>query len=525
MSRFVSIDPVNGETTAVYPVTSQDEIAEALCQARSAYDRWSGLPVAQRMKRLGVLKVIIAEHLDELVETLASETGKTVQDALGGDIIPLIDAINWLQSAAPGHLRPQHIPGQRSTRLHCRPIGTVAVIGTWNYPFLTDGAALLWALAAGCTVVWKPSEFATGSAIALHRLFREAELPVWLVTGGADVSTHLCNLAPDKLAFTGSSPTGRRILARLAENGTPSVMELSGKDAMIVLHDADIAIAAKSAVWARVVNAGQTCVAPQRIFVDARISARFTDECLTCIKSLQQGRDYGPLRSDSQRAVVHSMVVRAVQQGATLVTGGYCLGDTGYYYQPTLLTGCTDEMSVITDDLFGPVLAITEFNNEDEITRRANSTEYGLGASIWSRDINRATKLAGQMRTGVVSINRETQFMASNPAIKFGGCRASGFGSVRGTAGLDEWVVWQPVAVSRRASFGRHLMPYRRESEGILRAFARLKCSNGMQARITAVGALVAAMRAWQVGTTKPSAYSIMPAATPSTLTTPRKER
>jgi aldehyde dehydrogenase (NAD+) len=521
----VCVNPANGETTAVYPVTSQVEIAEALCQARSTYDRWSAIPVSQRMKRLGVLKVIIAEHLDELVETLTSETGKTVQDALGSDIIPLIDAINWLQSAAPRHLRPKRIPGQRSTRLHCRPLGTVAVIGTWNYPFLTDGAALLWALAAGCTVVWKPSELATGSAIALHRLLREAELPVWLVTGGADVSTHLCNLAPDKLAFTGSSTTGRRILAQLAEHGTPSVMELSGKDAMIVLHDADIAVAAKSAVWARVVNAGQTCVAPQRIFVDARISARFTDECLKCIQSLQQGRDYGPLRSESQRAIVHNMVVRAIQQGAALVTGGHCSGDTGYFYQPTLLTGCTDEMSVIADDLFGPVLAITDFNNEDEITRRSNSLDYGLGASIWSRDVNRASKLSGQMRTGMVSINRETQFMASNPAVKFGGCRASGFGSVRGTAGLDEWVVWQPVAVSRRATFGRHLMPYRRETEGILRAFARLKCSNGMQARITAVGALVAAMRAWQVGTTKPSAQSIMPAATPSTLTSSRKER
>ncbi len=498
MSGFLSVNPVTGETTARYPLSTVQDVEHAMSQARNALDSWSNMPVVQRLERLKALKPLISLNLGMLQEALCAETGKTPQDALGADVLPLIDAISWLQSAAHRHLRDRNIDGQRNVRLICRPAGVAAVIGTWNFPFLTDGSAILWALAAGCTVVWKPSELATASALALSNLFHEAQLPVWLVPGDSSTSSAICDLDPDKVAFTGSVAGGRSVLARLATNGIPAVMELGGNDAMVVLRDADIRAAAKSAVWARVSNAGQTCVAPQRIFVAEQIESAFVHECSLYMSQLKRDRDYGPMRTSQLRSHLHEMVQAAVKAGASAVIGGECPGGSGFYYPPTLLCGCSLEMDIVRQDVFGPVLAVIGFSDEDQVVSCVNATEYGLAASIWSRDAKRAQRIASRLKVGNISINRETQFLAANPGIPFGGTKASGFGKSRGIKGLDEWVVWQPVTVNQKGTAGRHLMPYRPDSADILSAIARWKCASNVLQRMRALQAIGNALRAWR---------------------------
>ncbi len=498
LSHFLSVNPVDGETNAVYPASSPQGVELAISRCRTAQESWAVTPVSERLAQISELKSLIGSHLTELQEALCLETGKTPQDALGGDLLPLIDAITFLERAVPRHLRPKILREHRNIRLHPRPIGVVAVIGTWNYPYLTDVTSILWALAAGCTVVWKPSELSTGSVLALYRHFQTADLPVYLVTGDASTAISLCSSGPDKVAFTGSVKSGRNVLAQLAKSGTPAVMELGGNDALIVLRDADVVAAARSAVWARVANAGQTCVAPQRIFVATAVLPDFVRECSLVISQLKRDRDYGPMRSAQLRDRVHSLVQSAVNSGATLVAGGQCPGGSGFYYPPTLLTGCSPDMDIIRQDVFGPVLAIVDFADEDEIPAKVNATEYGLAVSIWSRDVKRAHRIASSVQAGAISVNRETQFLVAQPAVAFGGTRASGFGSVRGLAGLDEWVKWQPVAVANQRTATRHLMPYRPQSVQILQAIALWKCAKGITQKLRALTMLGEALREWQ---------------------------
>ena len=502
MTTFVSYNPATGATIGTFPLTEPDEVSCALEKARELAEAWRSVTVSERCDRLRRLRDNLASDADVLASIVSTEIGKPLQEAYGADLLPTISGLDWLGKNVPALLKPRSIPGARHSQMLPEPYGIVGVIGTWNYPLLLDIAPIAWALAAGNVVVWKPSELAMATAMTVMCHFERALLPVVCITGDGSTGRALCQgqgeLQCDKVAFTGGVSTGRAILAELAEHGIPSVMELSGNDAMLVCADADVQIAARSAVWARCSNAGQSCVAPQRIYVVPEIYKEFVTACRERIEALRPELDYGPLRTSALRARIHGLVFDAVSRGAKLVAGGSCLDDrTGFYYAPTLLADCTDAMPVVAEDFFGPVLAVCRVQNTAEALVRINADSMRLGASIWTRDVAQGKEIAAKLRVGTVAINTETMLLAANPALPFGGFGASGFGKQRGATGLEEFVQWKTVSWQGMGGVRRHLFPYKAATLPILRGMIALKSARTFHAKIDALRGLTQAAKDW----------------------------
>ena len=475
-----------------------DSVPCAVEKARGAAESWAARTAGERCAALERLRLRIAANADSLARAVADEIEKPLQEAYGADVLPSLAALQWLERNAPNALRDRMIPGGRGAFAQAQPLGVVGVIGTWNYPLYLNIAPIGWALAAGNAVVWKPSELAEDSACELAALFEQAGLPVFVAMGGAETGRELCRAGCDKIAFTGGVATGRAILSELAKTGTSSVMELSGNDAMLVCADADISLAAQCAVWGRGSNAGQSCVAPQRIYVVREVYDAFLSECRREIETLQPGRDYGPLRTDALRQRAHTMVKDAIGRGARLRIGGFCLPDeAGFYYAPTLLADCHEGMLAVEQDFFGPVLCVCPISNEAEAVARTNSSEMALGASVWTRDARKARAIARNLRVGFVSIN-EILLDAANPALPFGGLRASGFGKQRGIAGLEEFVAWKTIAPHQSGGSRRHLFPYRTATLPILRGLITLQGAQGLKAKLSAARELTRAAMNWK---------------------------
>ena len=469
----------------------------AVEKARAAAEDWAARDIQSRCGVLLRLRDLLAENADSLATAVAREIGKPEQEAWGADVLPCLSALQWLARNAPKVLRERKIAGSRAVQC-ADSLGVVGVIGTWNYPLFLNLAPIAWALAAGNTIVWKPSELAGDSARMLFGLFEKAGLPVFPVVGGAEAGRELCAAGCDKIAFTGGGATGRKILASLAEFGTPSVMELSGNDAMLVCADAEVRLAARSAVWGRVCNAGQSCVAPQRIYVHTAIYDEFLASCHNEIEALRAGTDYGPMRTEAVRIRAHGLVLDALTRGAKLHIGGFCLPEpVGAYYAPTLLSDCDDAMPVMAEDFFGPVLPVCRIADEAEGVRRANASAMGLGASVWSRDGRKANALARSLRVGTVTLN-EILLDAADPALPFGGRGASGFGKQRGVAGLDEFVTWKTIAAHGTRGTRRHLFPYRAATLPILRGIAAMQAAHGLKAKWSAARTLGQAAMQWE---------------------------
>ncbi len=454
---------------------------------RGAGVGWARCSVKERGRRLERLRVLMAENADELAQCVSEEIGKPLQEAYGADVLSTMKALGWVVKNAPKVLKERGIAGKRGAYRQAMPLGVVGVIGTWNYPVFLDTAAIAWALAAGNSVVWKPSELAENTAKFVYALMRQAELPVELVCGSGAVGRELCHAGCDKIAFTGGVTTGRKILAELAQHGTPSVMELSGNDAMIVLADADVEAAAKSAVWGRVCNAGQSCVAPQRVYVDESIYEEFLTVCKREMEALRFGVDYGSLRTSALCERAQKLVCEAREFGGRVLVGGCPVSETGGRgFQATLLADCAEHLLIIREDFFAPVLTVNSFSDVQDAIRKVNESEMGLGASIWTRNIRQVRELAALLHVGVVSINA-VLMDAADPALPFGGRGASGFGKQRGAAGLEEFVVWKTVALHKSGGTRRHLFPYRPQTLPILRGIIALQAAKGLGAKFRAM--------------------------------------
>ena len=374
-------------------------VSDTVEKARQAAEDWAKRTPSERVTALRRLRDLLAENSDRIAKTVSDEVGKPLQEAYGAEVLASLKALNWLERNAPKALAERKIPGGRGAIQQAVPVGVVGVIGTWNYPIYLNMTPIAWALAAGNAVVCKPSELAEESACALASLFEQAGLPVFAVLGGAETGRELCNSGCDKIVFTGGTMTGRAILSELAKYGTPAVMELSGHDAMLVCADADAIAAARSAVWGRVSNAGQSCVAPARIYVVSAVYENFLAECRRELEKLEPGRDYGPLRTEALRQNSHAMVKDAIAKGARLLIGGHCLSDEGgAYYSPALLADCSAEMLVFRQDFFGPVLAVCPVADEADAIAQANGGGMGLGASVWTRDVRNGRDIARQIR-------------------------------------------------------------------------------------------------------------------------------
>jgi aldehyde dehydrogenase (NAD+) len=470
---FESTDPATGAVVGVFPVHDPDAVRATVERARPAARAWAALGFDGRRTRLDAYRGYLARRLHELADLVHRENGKPHADAIL-EITLAVDHLAWAGAHARKTLGPRRVSAgllaaNHAAHLEYQPLGVIGVIGPWNYPVFTPMGSIAYALAAGNAVVVKPSEYtpAVGAwlAAAWRAAVPDAADAFGVVTGFGETGAALCRAGVDKLAFTGSAATGRKVMAACAENLVPVLLELGGKDAMIVDDDADVVAAADAAVWGAMSNAGQTCIGIERVYATSAVYDRFVAEVTTQVRALRPGSDdeatYGPMTMPSQVDVVRRHVSEAAARGARVITGGPDDDAPGQnLVRPTVLLDVPEDAAAVREETFGPTLTITRVRDAEEALEKANATSYGLAGAVFSRSKERAMDLARRMRTGMTSVNSVLTF-ASVPALPFGGVGASGFGRIHGEDGLKEFT--RAKAITRQRvplpvnlmSFGR----------------------------------------------------------------------
>jgi succinate-semialdehyde dehydrogenase/glutarate-semialdehyde dehydrogenase len=451
--RLAVTSPSDGQAFAEVSLLDAEQAGSALQAAHGAFASWAGLSFAERGRHLLRLRDAILDDADALAALISREQGKPVAEAHAVEIFPAMEGLKHLALHAEDLLRDEEVPSevllfaQKHCRLVYEPFGVVLVITPWNYPFGISLLSLASALAAGNTVVLKPSPATLLVGLRLAELCARAELPVGAVNVVCVADGVAATLVEDprvaKIVFTGSVPTGRKIMAAAAKNLTPVVLELGGKDAAIVCRDADLERAARGIVWGAFVNAGQTCASVERVYVEREVAERFVAKVVDETRKLRQGDpgkpgiEIGPLTLERQRRIVSGHVDDARARGARVLAGGEAPAGPGFFYPPTVLTDVSHEMTVMRDETFGPVLPIMAVDSLDEAIRLANDSAYGLTASGWTRDPQVAARLQRELSAGVVTIN-DCLSSFGEPTAPWGGYRASGVGRTHGAAGLRE---------------------------------------------------------------------------------------
>lgn len=466
-TEIISRDPGTGEEIGRAPQMSTSQVAAAVKRARAAQPAWANLSFAERGKVILKAREVMLGRVDELGLLVSRETGKPISEAISMEIVPTLDAMYYLARSASSLLRPQKIDiGQyglmgRSSRIVYKPVGVVGIISPWNFPLATPAEEIVMALVAGNSVVLKPSELTTLTALKLGNIFRAAGLSeslLEIVTGDGSTGAALIDARVDKIMFTGSVPTGKRVAAAAAKHLTPVVLELGGKDPMIVLEDADIPNAARGAVWGAFANSGQACASVERCYVHEAVAPQFLARVLAETQTLKQGvgteadTDIGAMTNERQLQIVEEHVADAVDRGAKVVSGGKRVASSaGFFYPPTVLTNVDHQMTIMRDETFGPVLPVMTFRTEDEAIRLANDSVFGLTASVWTKDISRGRRIAEQVAAGTVMVNEVlyTHGIAQTP---WGGVKESGYGRTHGRAGLLELVNPHHIHVNRLSS-------------------------------------------------------------------------
>jgi acyl-CoA reductase-like NAD-dependent aldehyde dehydrogenase len=471
---FESTNPASGAVVGVFPVHDIDAVRETVERALRASEQWAALGFDGRKQRLAAYRGYLARRINELADLVHRENGKPHGDAIL-EITLAIDHLAWAGAHARKTLGPRRVragllAANHAAYLEYRPLGVIGVIGPWNYPVFTPMGSIAYALAAGNAVVFKPSEFTPAVGAWLVAAWRaavpDAADAFQVVTGFGDTGAALCRAGVGKLAFTGSAPTGRKVMAACAETLTPVLMELGGKDAMIVDDDADVVAAADAAVWGSMSNAGQTCIGIERVYATSAVYDRFVAEVTEQVRTLRPGSDdeatYGPMTMASQTGIVRRHVDDAATSGGRVVRGD--ADPSRYpnenYLSPTVLLDVPESSAAIREETFGPTLTITKVNDAEEALALANGTSYGLAGAVFSKSKARGLDLARRMRSGMTSVNSVLTF-ASVPALPFGGVGDSGFGRIHGEDGLKEFTRAKAITRQRVAlpvnlmSFGR----------------------------------------------------------------------
>jgi acyl-CoA reductase-like NAD-dependent aldehyde dehydrogenase len=431
------------------------EVQEAVSRARAAQSEWQARTTSDRLTIIKNFQRLLNERKQEIARTITSEAGKPIAEALLTEILVVLDTSRFLLQQSYGFLREQSVPhGSLATkakrgRLIREPYGVIGIISPWNYPFSIPATETLAALATGNAVVLKPSELTPLSASELASLLHSAGVPeniFQVAIGDGQTGAALVESGIDKLVFTGSVATGRRIAQLAAGRLLPVVLELGGKDPMIVLDDADVDVSSSGAVWGAFVNAGQACLSVERCYVHRKIYDGFVCACVEKAKRLRVGNgmdpevDIGPLIHERQLRTVELHIEDARSRGARVMTGGERLTLLGpNFYAPTVLADVNHEMRVMREETFGPVLPIMPFDSESEAVRLANDSEYGLAASVWTRDAARGERIARQIKAGTVMVNDAVSCFGVSEA-PHGGVKASGIGRTHGRFGLEEMV-------------------------------------------------------------------------------------
>ena len=453
---FDSHNPVNNEVIASHVITDEAGVREAVATARAASQQWRDLGFKGRKKILLKWSTYLMENVDELAELVSLETGKPTSDAKLEAALAA-GHIAWAARHAESVMRtayrsPGLLMANMSATVERSPVGVVGVIGPWNYPVFTPLGSIAYALAAGNTVVFKPSEYTPGVGEYLARTFIDATLvaDVFIcVTGLGETGKFLCESGVDKLAFTGSTRTAKIVAATCAAHMTPVVLECGGKDPVIVAHDADIDRAADATVWSAFSNAGQTCIGAERVYVDERVADKFIAKVLEIAKTIHPGAPgmgkYGPTTMPKQIPIIQSHIDDAISRGATVLLGG-SNSVKAPFVEPVIFCNVPEDSIAMTEETFGPTIAINKVKTMAEAIELSNATHYGLGASVWSK--RRGKQIASQLHTGMVAINSVISFAAVD-SVPFGGVKDSGYGRIHGPEGILEFTYPRTIVRAR----------------------------------------------------------------------------
>lgn len=473
------------------------DLAALVTRCRERQQEWQRRSVKERLRPIKTLRRLLAARCDDLCSAVHADLGKTSEETIGGDILPLADACKFLQRQAKSLLAPRRVP--RSTKplwllrqsdvLHRRPRGVVAIIGTWNYPLFLNGVQIIQALTAGNGVVWKPSELGAQSAALFSSLLHEAGIPEGLLTtlpAQRDGGPALLETDIDHVVFTGSVNVGRSIATRLGQRLISSTLELSGNDAMFVLDDANVPLAAAAAWFGMNINRGQTCIAVRRVFVHETIYEPFLTALQPLAEKVEKAEKAEPVRLAlaSQARQAQRLVEDALQHGGRLLGAAPPASNDELSFRPTVIADAQPDMDFVREAPFAPIMTVMPFHDLDEALRADARCPLGLGASIFTAKPWRARELAERLRTGFVTVN-DVIVPTAHPATPFGGVRDSGWGVTQGAEGLLEMTVPQ-VLSERGGTYRPHYEmattgPGRQEA--LLRGILRFVHAKGFRER------------------------------------------
>jgi succinate-semialdehyde dehydrogenase/glutarate-semialdehyde dehydrogenase len=461
-STIVSTNPATGEVLAELACASTSDVQGVVLRAKQAQPAWGITPLRERVAVLRRFQRLLRERRDQVADLICCEAGKPAVEALTTEVLVVLDATEFCIRNAYNFLREEPLPHAnfamktKRGKLLREPFGVIGIVSPWNYPFSIASTETLAALVTGNAVVLKPSELTPLIALELQRLLLAAGLKpdlMQVVIGEGPAGAALIDAPIDKLIFTGSVATGKRVAEAAARKLLPVVLELGGKDPMIVLDDADLEISSSGALWGAFMNAGQTCLSVERCYVQRSLYEKFLEACSNKIAKLRVGNgigsevEIGPLIHERQLSIVDEHVRDAVLHGARLLRGGKRLPELGpNFYAPTLLADVTQGMRIIQEETFGPVLPVAPFDTDDDAVRLANESDFGLAASVWTTNRGRGEAMAKQIKAGTVMINDVISCFGIVEA-PHGGFKHSGIGRTHGKMGLAEMVQTKYVDV------------------------------------------------------------------------------
>ncbi len=460
--------------------------ADVMARARLGAQSLRRLRLAERLRYLDELQRIVLARREEIIDRIQADTRKSRSDALVSEIFGVLDNLHWLRKHARKALRDRKQPtpiallGKTSWTWY-EPLGTILVIAPWNYPFYQAVVPIACAFAAGNSVVYKPSEWTPLTGLVEDLLAAAQFAPNWVqvVYGDGSVGAALVEQRPSKIFFTGSTRTGRKILAQAAPHLVPVELELGGKDPMIVFADVNLTRAAAGAAWGALTTTGQSCTSVERVYVQRPIYEQFRAALVREVQRLKQeidrdgDADLGAMTTDFQVQIVADQVADARAKGARFLTGADWDGQTNLI-PPMIVDGVTADMQIAREETFGPLIPLVPFDSEEEVVRLANDSEYGLTASVWTADAARAVRVSRALEVGGVSINN-VMATEANPALPFGGTKHSGFGRYKGEHGLHAFCNVKSVLVDKNsAKIEANWYPYTRQKYAL---FTRMMVS------------------------------------------------
>lgn len=454
--------PITLEPTGELVCANEEDVAAAVARARAAQPAWAALSFDERAKFMNRAIEVVLEKQDEIVDMVVAETGKARTDAMMMEIFSVCDSLCYYAKNARKFLQPEKkkIHGllgfAKKLKIVYKPRGVAGIIVPWNGPFVLAMNPAIQALMAGNAVIVKASEVTPYSTKLAETVFAEAGLPEGLfqvLLGDGQTGAALVEAGVDKISFTGSVATGRKVAASCGAQLIPCTMELGGNDAMVVCGDANIERAAAGALMGACMNTGHYCCGTERIYVVESVYDKFVDRVVELTKTLRQGNelgfeeDVGAVFWDRQMDIIEAHVADAREKGANVIVGGRRNPDLkGLYYEPTVMTDVNHDMDIMQHETFGPILCIQKVKDEDEAIRLANDSQYGLNGNVWTNDKNKGFELAARIDTGSASVN-DMACSYGVPAAPFGGCKESGVGQVNGEIGLKGYCHAMPVVI------------------------------------------------------------------------------